>query len=131
VREGERNRVIAVTLAPIDAGVGPIAERPGPPALAWVAAGVGFVGLGPFAVLGLSARAEFHDLESRCGSRCADDDVDRVRRKALFADIGLGVGLLGAGIATYLFIDHANGHASKPTVRPALGAGFVGIVGTF
>jgi hypothetical protein len=126
VREGERNRVVAVTLKSDAPDGGTPIEKPGPPVSAWVAAGVGFVGLGTFAVLGLSARAEFNDLENRCGSRCPDDDVDRVRRKALFADIGLGVGLIGAGIATYLFVDHAR----KP-VRPVLGAGFFGIVATF
>ncbi len=127
VREGERNRVVAVTMKSESGDVVEPIERPGPPVAAWIAAGVGFVGLGTFAVLGLSARAEFNDLENRCGSRCPDDDVDQVRRKALFADIGLGVGLIGAGVATYLFIDHAR----RPALRPALGAGFIGIVGTF
>jgi len=127
VREGERNRVIAVTLRPTDSdGVLPIDHR-APPIAAWIAAGVGFVGLGTFAVFGLAARAEFNDLETRCGSRCPDDDVDAARRKALIADIGLGIGVIGAGVATYLFIDHAR----KPTIRPALGAGVIGIVATF
>lgn len=126
VREGERNRVIAVTLPP-EGGDTATVEKRGAPVGAWIAAGVGFVGLGAFAVLGLSARAEFNDLENRCGSRCTDDEVDPVRRKALFADIGLGVGLIGAGVATYLFIDHAR----KPAVTPVLGAGYFGLVTTF
>jgi len=126
VREGERNRVVAVTLAP-EGQDAPSPSSRGAPAAAWVATGVAFVGLGTFAVLGLSARAEFNSLEDRCGSRCPDDDVDRVRRRALFADIGLAVGLASAGVATYLFIDHAN----KPTVKPVLGAGFIGVMGAF
>jgi hypothetical protein len=128
VREGERNRVISVTLAPeADTTVPPKPTpiEPGPPVAAWIATGISVVGFGTFAAFGLSARAEFNDLEKRCGSRCAEKDVDRVRARALVADIGLAVGVLGAGAATYFFIDHAK----KSSVQ--LGAGWIGITATF
>lgn len=71
---------------------------------------------------GLLARAEFNDLEKRCGSRCPERDVDRVRVRALVADIGL---VVGAGVATYLFIDHTK----KTSVQ--LGAGWIGVTAAF
>ncbi len=126
VREGERNRVIGVTLAS-EAGPAPlpVTDSRGAPVAAWVSAGVGFLGFGTFAAFGLSARAEFNDLEKRCGSRCPERDVDRVRTRALVADVGLAVGIVGAGLATYFFIDHAR----KSSVQ--LGAGWIGVTAAF
>lgn len=126
VREGERNRVIGVTLAS-DEVPATVVDKPSTPVGAWVAASIGLAGFGTFAAFGLSARSEFNDLEKRCGTRCPESDVDRVRGRALVADIGLAVGILGAGIATYLFIDHAR----KVSVQPALGAGWLGVTASF
>lgn len=123
VREGERNRGIGVTLALEVAPV--VVVPPTTPVHAWVATSIAVVGFGTFAAFGLSARAEFNDLEKRCGSRCPANDVDRVRRRALVADIGLVVGVASAAVATYLFIDHAK----KTSVQ--IGAGFIAFSTTF
>lgn len=123
VREGERNRVIGVTLASEPM---PIADvKPSTPVGAWVATSIAVAGIGTFAALGLSARSEFTDLERRCGTRCPTSDVDRVRRRALVADIGLVVGVVSAGVATYLFIDHRR----KTAVQ--IGAGYLGFSAAF
>jgi len=127
VREGEKNRLVSVTLE-VDRPVVVVDSKPvPPPTAAWIAAGVGVVGLGAFTVLGLSARAEFSDLKDSCDSRCAEDDVDRVKRRALFADIGLVVGLAGAGVATWLFVDHAR----HTEVRAVARSNWVGLEGSF
>lgn len=123
VREGERNRVIGVTLPTETANS--VVEPPGTPVSAWVATSFAIVGFGTFAAFGLSARSEFNDLEKRCGSRCPSNDVDRVRRRALVADLGLVVGVVSAGVATYLFLDHAK----KTSVQ--VGAGWVSLTATF
>lgn len=126
VREGERNRVIGVTLVSDEVTTPkPGVEPQSAPVAAWVAAGASFLGFGTFAAFGLSARSEFNDLEKRCGSRCPERDVDRVRGRALVADIGLAVGVVGAGLATYFFLDHHK----KSSVQ--LGAGWVGITASF
>lgn len=127
VREGERNRVIGVTLAP----EGVVVDKPiesTAPVGAWVATSIAVVGFGTFAAFGLSARSEFNDLEKRCGSHCATSDVDRVRRRAIVADVGLLVGVISGGVATYLFIDHSK-RATPVSVQ--MGAGWIGITAAF
>lgn len=128
VREGEKNRVIAVTL-PLDRPATPPTEpaKVGSATAAWVFAGLGVVGLGTFTVAGLSARAEFDHLKATCGSRCPEDDVTPIKRKALVADLGLAVGVISAGISTWLFIDHAK----KTEVRAVATANWLGLVGSF
>lgn len=125
VHEGERNRVIGVTLVSDEVTTPKPRVEQGAPVAAWVAAGASFLGFGTFAAFGLSARSEFNDLEKRCGSRCPEGDVDRVRGRALVADIGLAVGVVGAGLATYFFLDHHK----KSSVQ--LGAGWVGVTASF
>lgn len=125
IREGEKNRVVGVTLA-VDKPEVVVQPTPVPTA-AWIAAGVGVVGLGAFTVLGLSARAQFDDLRDSCGSRCAEDEVDRVKRRAAWADVSLVVGLVGAGVATYLFVDHAR----HTEVRAVARGTWFGIEGSF
>jgi hypothetical protein len=125
VREGERNRVVPVTLAPEGGPVKPVDTTSSTPVGAWIATSISVVGFGTFAAFGLSARSEFNDLEKRCGSRCPEADVDRVRRRAMVADIGLVVGVIGGGIATYLFIDHSK----RTSVQ--MGAGWIGVTAVF
>lgn len=133
VREGERNRAVEVTLEPIAKASAPLRADSGPPTLAWVTAGLGLVALGTFTVVGLSARSDFGDLRDTCGSRCAPDDVDRVRRKALVADVSLAVAVVSIGLSTWLFVDHARRGPKldlRAGARPEGGA-FLGLSGTF
>lgn len=69
------------------------------PVAAMVAlASTGAVGLGTFAyfgVNGLAARAKLDD----CRGQCSDADVDRVQRRFLIADVGLGVALAAGLVA--------------------------------
>ena len=52
-------------------------------------------------------------------------------RDARISDVALGVGIIGAGIATYLYLTNRPAPAPEPTVqrrvRPTLGAGVAGI----
>jgi hypothetical protein len=146
VKEGERNRTIEVVLdrpesreiPPAkergDRPTGPPIERPlanpGPPIGAFVAGAVGVAALGAFVGFGLSARADLDDLRATCGTRCAEADVDRVRRKALYADVGLALSVIGIGISTWLFVDHATTRPKIDVQASPTGA-FVGVVGAF
>lgn len=81
------------------------AERQMAPA--WIAAGVGVVGLAGFATFALSARADDRALE-RCIPDCRESQVDEVEQQYLWANVSLGVGaagLLGAA-AWLLFSPH-------------------------
>jgi len=115
LHEAEKNRSVPATFPgpkpaaqPPARPLGP-AERPIPVA-AWAAAGVAVAGYGVFAFFGIDGA---HDRsESHCDTGCFADDKSRVDRKLLVADVGLAVGTVALGVATWLFL-------SRPTIRRA------------
>jgi len=102
VREGEKSRLILVTIE-VPGSKKVEVERPTPTSV-WIALGVGTVALGSFAYFGLAARRDFDDLRSSCGGNCASSDVDRVKRKALIADVSLGISAISFGLATFFYL---------------------------
>jgi hypothetical protein len=108
--EGEKNRKVEAHFSPPSASASSPSPSPPAPLAAsggmspwfWIASGVALVGAGGFTAFGLAGRADLRDLD-RCEPRCASDDVDAARTKYLLADISLGVGIVGLGVATYLF----------------------------
>lgn len=103
---------------------------------AYGAFAVGAAGLGTFAVAGSMSRGTFSDLEAACrGGVCPEsraDDIDRGKSQQTIANVGLVVGLLGAGggVALWL-IDGAHEGGSGTRARVALGPGSVGVAGSF
>ena len=75
--------------------------RPG--AAAWIASGVALAGFASFAYFGLRGTAEVDDMRIECAGHCPASRVDAAHQKLLVADISLGVALVSAGVATYLF----------------------------
>jgi hypothetical protein len=120
VREGEKNRKLTVRFAGAGGaavgseyqggeGEGDAGSGGGVPTLAWVLGGVGVVGIGAFATLGVlalneKANREAPVAEGGCAPNCSDDQVSSVRSKLVLADVSLGVGVAALGVATYLFI---------------------------
>ena len=112
--EGEKSRVIAVEVAPVDEVA--LTEYGGarpPPALAprrplspvpLVLAGVGAVGLGSFAGFAVAGWRQEQSLDRRCAPRCTQPEIQSVRRKYLLADISLGVGVGALAVAGYLYL---------------------------
>lgn len=101
---------------------------------AYVAGGVGVVGLAGFAVFGIMAKGTHDDLAARCpGGQCQtspSDAVSKGKTQQLVADVSLAVGVvgLGAGVALFLL------EPKKPSDRAArmvLGAGRLDVVGRF
>jgi hypothetical protein len=123
------------------------ADRPSDesPTLAYVALGVGGAGLILGTVFGLAATSKKSDVEAQCeGSRCppsAQDDIDSMNASATYSTIGFTVGLVGAGVGTYLLLSHDSGEDSGPTpsdatvgsvrIRPWILPGAAGVAGTF
>jgi hypothetical protein len=143
VARGEKNRVVAFTVAvpepaKKDQPPPPPPEAPassGPPTWAFVAAGVGVVGLAGFTVFGLAGRAKVNDLESRgCEPRCPDSDVRDAKTKFLIGDISLAVGVVSLGLATYGFLS-GKSDREKPATQAhfgvAPGLAWAGIGGVF
>ncbi len=107
--------------------------------LAWVAAGIGAAGLATFGVFGAMNNATFADLEDRCErDHCTPDrsgDIDAGRRYQTIANVGLVVGVLGAGAAVTLFATGGSAGAANGTGAQrtsfAVGAGNVSVRGRF
>lgn len=67
----------------------------------WIWFGLGAVAGGTGAYLALTSRQRYDSLESSCRPRCAHDEVDALQRRALGADITLGLGAVLVGIGAY------------------------------
>lgn len=111
VEEGVRARIVELQLSPT---ASPPAGEPAPEAgthrttTSWVAsgalAGLGVVGLGLFAGLGLSADADFRHLRDTCGNACPEGDADSVRSRFQTADVALGVGVVALAGAVVVYL---------------------------
>jgi hypothetical protein len=128
------------------ARVEPVAPRPppsgGPSALPWVVGGVGAAGLVGAGVLFGLRQSERGDLGDRCASsKCLPEErtsIDRADRYGTLSLLSLGVGVVGVGAATYLFLSEAgSGSATARGPRvigsagPTAGGAFVGVAGSF
>jgi hypothetical protein len=135
IREGEKNRIVLIHLGPQPKEGGPPPPPPKDkpiPAETWILGGVGVVGLVGFVGFGLSARGQASDLRSSCAPACAQSDVDSVKKKALFADVSLGIGLVALGAATYFYLTTSNEKdATKVGFAPLSGGGALSVAGHF
>lgn len=111
VVEGDKNRKVVgdfSTLLPKPVQPspgGPPVAPPEPktiPTLAYVAGGVGVVGLGAFTVFALTGKGAEKDLASSCGPNCKDDELSSVKRDYLIADISLVIGVAALAAAVIL-----------------------------
>jgi hypothetical protein len=104
VLEGQKNRIVEVELpagtdAPPDGSGARASLHPAP----LILGGVGVLGIAGFAALGWSGlRAEQH-LRDSCAPDCPASDVQSVRVRYRLADVSLGIGLLSAAAASYLY----------------------------
>ncbi|MDH5674016.1 MAG: hypothetical protein OEZ06_17805 [Myxococcales bacterium] len=76
---------------------------------AYVSAGVGLAGLAAFGILGSMSQSKFDDLEAQCSSRtdCSPelrDTADSGATQQTFANVGLGVGVVGVAAGVVLFL---------------------------
>lgn len=106
---------------------------------AYIAAGVGLAGFATFAVFGLMANSKYNELVDKCPDLHCPPDLEDTKNtgktyKAV-GNIGLIVGVVGAGTAVTLFII---GKPSKPAssaravpAKVSLGLGTVALSGSF
>ena len=99
--EGEKSRLLTAIFSEVSQG---------PPTEVWVLGGLGAASIAGFAYLGLSARSDRKDLQATCGvtKSCTDDQVDGFRRKAVMADVFLGLGVLSLATAGVLWMGTGN-----------------------
>lgn len=107
--------------------------------MAYVAAGVGGAGFLTFAVAGLMSQSTHSELEATCpNGACPPGNeglVDRGRREQAIANVGLGVGLVGATAAAVLYLLDQHSHQVARTERAnaglQIGSNFVAYSGRF
>lgn len=163
---GERNTTTEVTLVPgqtrrvvlnmtpepsdplaaeaalaVPAGVeSPSAARRGPPALAYIAGGVGVIGIGAGVVTGILANNKYDEAERHCGEdqRCPVgspglDAADAFRTWRLASSVSYGVGAAGIAAGVVLWLTASDSSESEPvgTIEPWGNANTAGIRGTF
>lgn len=141
VLQGEKNRRIEVSFPEVNSArpaPQPLAPSTGDaappkaggasagslPALAWVSAGVGGVGLVGAAYFWLRAEQLRQELlDRRCAPRCPADDQDSIRGRRVAGDVLLGVGLLGASVFGYYWLSQPS---AGPVAAPLVGGGWAG-----
>lgn len=99
----------------------------------WVAGGVGAAGIATFAIAGSMSRSTFSDLDGDCPNKqCPpgrEGDIDKGKREQTIANVGLLIGLVGAGAAaTFYFIETSR---EGPRVGVGVGPGSVSLAGAF
>jgi hypothetical protein len=111
----------------------------------YVSYGVGAVGFVVGTVFGVSAMNMKSTLDGRCvESQCPEGsqgDIDALTRSANLATIGFALGVVGAGIGTYLLLTEEPGGDDVPSaasackqgpcVRAVVGLGALGMEGVF
>ncbi len=98
---------------------------------AWISGGVA-VGAGAGAVLlGLTTRSKYQRCER--DRACSDDELDAIDRRALFADLALGVSVAAAAttIVFYMMSGDETAPAVAPEVTAVRGGAVLGLGGHF
>jgi hypothetical protein len=83
-----------------------------------VFSGIAVLGGASFAYFGLRGHSELSDLRASCLGHCAQDDVDRAWSKLVVADVSLGVGVVAAGVAAWLFLMPRASTSHRPRAAP-------------
>ncbi len=126
VHEGEKARRIDAVIPLGPSPDGPPApettDHEKPSVLAYALGATGLISLGVFAVLGVSVNGRFTDLRTSCAQApgCTSDDIHRVRRDAVIADVALAVSVVSLGAAAVLLL---TGSTQKPASTTAASFG--------
>jgi hypothetical protein len=109
--------------------------------IGWIALGVGGAGLVVGTIFGGMALGTAGTLKNECpsSSTCpasAQGDISALHTNEWMADIGFAVGLVGAGIGTWLLLSEPSGAATQAPdtslrVEPVVGIGAMGLRGRF
>jgi hypothetical protein len=99
---------------------------------AYVAGGVGVVGLGLFTAFGLMSNSDFNDLKSACvAGHCPPSKSGEISDGKTFqtvANVGLGVGIAGVAAGATLFVLSLSGKSQ--TTGLVIGPSYIGLRGS-
>ncbi len=149
VRTAEKDRIIELSLKGASAATtGPTEPPPAGsggssgggfrfPWPAWVGVGLMVVGGVGTAAFALSANAEESDLRATCAPKCDPSLQSSIDTKLILANVSLGLGIAGVGLAVIATIVANVGHKEPPAaatgllLAPLPGGGAVGWAGAF
>jgi hypothetical protein len=142
VREGEKRRVVSVTLGekkPARARASskkPPAESSSSPSTAtWVVGGIGAAALAGAGVVGLVALNQRSTLYDRCGraGTCEQSEVDSVYRLYNISYVGAGIGgaLLATSVVLFFTTSKTKEHPDKAALVLSPSLGGVNVAGRF
>ncbi len=127
VRPGEKNKMLELSFQPkapppASKPVAPVTpvkpvEDGGDfhvPVLGWVGLGIGVAGGVMTALFALSANSAESDLRSKCAPSCDPSEKSSIDTKIVLANVGLGVGVVGLGLAVVTTV-LANTGTKAPT----------------
>ncbi len=130
VRPGEKNRMIELSFQPKApppaaqpvAPIAPVAPAEESrdfhvPVLGWVGLGIGVAGGVMTALFAISANNAESDLRSKCAPSCDPSEKSSIDTKIVLANVGLGVGVVGLGLAVVTTVLANTG--SKAPVKAA------------
>jgi len=114
-------------------------DRAGLRPFAYVAAGVGVAGLATFVVAGATANSKYSDLQSSCPNGACPpakgDEISSGKTAQTIANVGLVVGIVGAGAGVTLYVlsmpRHATESAPPPQAALVVGPSWLGVRGSF
>ena len=151
VREGEKNRLLAVRL-PTPAGPAPSSPLGDPqtthgparslamPVLAYSLIGVGAAAVGLGTYLEITQVSDLNTLKNTCGptATCSQSSVDTIANDRIYAGISLGVGLAAAAAGIIIVVTRpsqsqatAGGPRAWVDVGPTPGGGVAVVHGSF
>jgi len=134
VRPGEKNKMIELSFQPKAAATPaakpvplapPVAPSPGEgggfhiPVLGWVGLGIGVAGGVMTAIFAVSANSAESDLRSTCAPNCDSSEKSSIDTKVVLANVGLGVGIAGLGLAVVTTVLANTGSKAPPKAAAA------------
>jgi hypothetical protein len=113
--------------------VAPASPSTGLRPFAYVAGGIGVLGLATFGIAGGMARSKYNQLDRECGGPCPDareDEIASGRTQQTIANVGLVVGLVGIASGVTLFVlSRPGAAASAPNTAVVATPNWVGVRG--
>jgi hypothetical protein len=101
--------------------------------LAYVAGGVGVVGIATFSLFGVMAHSSYNELQSTCGTApCPASKADEIssgKTKQTIANVGLAVGIVGLAAGTTFFVISLKKHSASPGAALLVSPTWVGVGG--
>ena len=132
--QGEKNRNVIFQLAarkPPQPASKARSEITSPSPLAYIFAGLAVAGLGSFVYFGLNGKSDLQELRDSCAPFCKKEDLNSAKRQLLIADISLGVSLLSATGAAFLFASPSSSEEPTTSTTPKQSPFFLQLSGHF